>query len=93
MDLESFEDFVYRACRVGKPDPVEAWKAVSERQEKLVNWATNREQVRVLGPNFDLPFSIEGRSFYNSGGKYNLPDGEIFTAPVEASVNGWVRFS
>ena len=92
-DLESFEEFVYRACRVDQPNAVEAWKAVHDRQEKLVNWLRNREQVRVLGPNVDLSFSIQGRPFYNSSGKYNMPDGEIFTAPVEASVNGWVRFS
>ena len=93
VDLDSFEEFTYRACRVDCPDAVEAWKAVHDRQEKFVNWLRNREQVRVLGPNVDLSFSIQGRSFYNSSGKYNMPDGEIFTAPVEASVNGWVRFS
>jgi aminopeptidase len=93
VDLESFEDFVYSACRVDQPDAVETWKAVHACQEKLVNWLCNRKQVRVLGPNVDLSFSIQGRPFYNSAGKYNMPDGEIFTAPVEDSVEGWVRFS
>ena len=93
MDLESFAEFVYRACRVDRPDAVEAWKAVHDRQEKLVDWLANREQVRVLGPDVDLSFSIQGRPFYNSSGKYNMPDGEIFTAPVEESVKGWVRFT
>ena len=93
VDLESFEKFVYRACRVDRPKAVEAWKVVYDRQEKLVNWLANREQVRVLGPNVDLSFSIQGRPFYNACGKYNLPDGEIFTSPVETSVNGWMRFS
>jgi len=93
IDLESFEEFTYRACRVDQPDAVQAWKAVRDRQEKLVNWLCNREQVRVLGPNVDLSFSIQGRSFYNSSGKYNMPDGEIFTAPVETTVNGWVQFT
>lgn len=93
QDLESFEDFVYRACRVDQPDPVHAWEAVRDRQEKLVSWLCSREQVQVRGPNVDLAFSIQDRPFYNSAGKYNLPDGEIFTAPIEESVNGWVRFS
>ncbi|RPJ05150.1 MAG: aminopeptidase, partial [Deltaproteobacteria bacterium] len=92
-DLESFAEFVYRACRVDRPDAVEAWIAVHDRQEKLVDWLANREQVRVLGPNVDLSFSIQGRPFYNSSGKYNMPDGEIYTGPVEDSVNGWVKFT
>lgn len=93
QDLESFEEFIYRACRVDQPDAVAAWEAVHDRQEKLVNWLVNRKRVQVRGPNADLSFSIQQRPFYNSCGKYNMPDGEIFTAPVEDSVNGWVRFS
>jgi aminopeptidase len=47
----------------------------------------------LRGPNVDLTLSIKGRTFINSIGHFNMPDGEIFTGPVEDSVNGWVRFT
>ncbi|MEZ4559321.1 MAG: aminopeptidase [Caldilineaceae bacterium] len=47
----------------------------------------------VKGPHVDLRLSIAGRTFINSDGKRNMPSGEIFTGPVEDSVNGWVRFN
>jgi aminopeptidase len=47
----------------------------------------------LKGPNIDLSLSIKDRIFINADGKRNMPDGEIFTGPVEDSVNGWVRFS
>jgi aminopeptidase len=49
--------------------------------------------VEVRGPNVDLVLSIKGRRFRNSYGRHNMPDGEIYTGPVEDSVNGWVRFT
>jgi aminopeptidase len=47
----------------------------------------------VKGPHVDLTLSIAGRTFINDDGHKNMPGGEIFTSPVEDSVNGWVRFS
>jgi len=52
-----------------------------------------KSQVILRGPNVDLTLSIKGRHFDNSFGTYNMPDGEIFTGPVEDSVNGWVKFT
>jgi len=49
--------------------------------------------VTFSGPNIDLRLSIQGRNFLCASGKGNFPDGEIFTSPVETSVNGWVRSS
>ena len=62
-------------------------------QQKLVDWLKGKKSVEVSGPNVDLRLSIEGRTFINSDGKHNMPSGEIFTGPVEDSVEGWVRFS
>jgi aminopeptidase len=59
----------------------------------LVDWLQGKDQVVVKGPNVDLSLSIKGRTFINSDGKTNMPSGEIFTGPVEESVNGWVRSS
>jgi aminopeptidase len=93
MSLAEFERFVYSATYADEPDAVESWKAIHVEQQHLVEWLAGRRQVVVKGPNVDLELSIDGRTFLNSGGKHNLPDGEIFTGPVEDSVEGWVRFT
>jgi aminopeptidase len=94
MSLADYEDFVYGACHVGGAgEPVAHWQAVHAEQQRLIEWLRPRRQVAVRGPNADLTLSIEGRTFVNASGKRNMPDGEIFTGPVEDSVDGWVRFS
>ncbi len=93
MSLSEFEDFVYSACHVDKDDPVAEWKAMSVWQQKLVDWLVGKKDVKVKGPNVEMTLSIEGRTFINSDGQKNMPSGEIFTGPVEDSVNGWVRFT
>ncbi|MCA9971855.1 MAG: aminopeptidase [Anaerolineales bacterium] len=93
MSLDDFADFVYRACHVDQPDPVAWWLQFKERQQKLVDWLHGRSHVQVKGPNVDLTLSIADRTFVNSHGRRNMPCGEIFTGPVEDSVNGWIRFT
>ncbi len=93
MSLEEYEDFVYGACFCDKADPAAEWRALSKMQQSKVDWLAGRERVQLRGPNIDLELSIAGRTFVNSDGKRNMPSGEIFTGPVEDSVNGWVRFS
>ncbi|MEW6407049.1 MAG: aminopeptidase, partial [Chloroflexota bacterium] len=51
------------------------------------------DRVELRGPHVDLALSIKGRLFKNSFGEHNMPDGEIYTGPVENSANGWVRFT
>lgn len=92
MSLRDFEDFVYAATFADQPDPAAQWRAVHDRQQALVEWLAGKSAVRVRGPNVDLRLSIAGRTFINSDGRRNMPSGEIFTGPVEQSVEGWVRF-
>jgi aminopeptidase len=93
MSISDFEDFVYGACHADKPDPIGEWQAISAKQQRLVDWLAGKDKVVVKGPNIDMQLSIKDRSFINSNGKKNMPSGEIFTGPVEESVNGWVKFS
>lgn len=93
MSLSDYENFVYGACYADQNDPVAKWRAIHDEQAKLVDWLKGKEQVIVRGPNIDLSLSIKDRTFINACGDRNMPDGEIFTGPVEESVNGWVRFS
>ena len=93
MSLVDYEDFVYAATFADQPDPVAAWLEVRATQQRWVDWLKGKDQVVVAGPNVELTLSIAGRTFINSDGKRNMPSGEIFTGPVEESVNGWIRFS
>jgi aminopeptidase len=92
MSLEDYEDFVYGATFCDREDPVAEWRKISEMQQKKVNWLKGKQRVKLQGPNVDLELSIAGRTFINSDGHKNMPSGEIFTGPVEESVNGWMRF-
>jgi aminopeptidase len=92
MSLSDFEEFVYGAGLLDLDDPVAAWQEVEARQQAMVDWLAGKDQVILKGSNIDLRLSIKDRSFINACGRRNFPDGEIFTSPVEASVEGWVRF-
>jgi aminopeptidase len=93
MSLRQYEDFFYGACKLELEDPVGAWQAVYRSHERLIDWLRGKQHVRVRGDHIDLELSIAGRIFKNASGQANMPDGEIFTGPVEDSVNGWVRFT
>jgi aminopeptidase len=93
MSLKEYEDFVFRAVHAGEDDPIAYWRSTAAGQQKAIDWLAGRSQVVMRGPNVDLTLSIKGRKFMNSTGLNNMPDGEIFTGPVEESVNGWVKFT
>ena len=92
MSLSDYSEFVFEAGMLNAKDPVALWKAEKQKQLKLVNWLKGKKNVILKGDNIDLSFSIQGRKFIPCAGDQNFPDGEIFTSPVEDSVNGWVRF-
>jgi aminopeptidase len=93
MSLSDYEAFVFGACQVETDDPVAHWRQVSGEQARLIDWLAGKSEVHVTGPETDLRVSIAGRTFINADGQRNFPDGEIFTGPVEDSVEGTIRFS
>ena len=93
MSLREYEDFVFNAVHTHEEDPIAYWKSTAEGQQKAIDFLVNKSQIVMRGPNVDLTLSIKGRRFMNSTGVFNMPDGEIFTGPVEDSVNGWVKFT
>lgn len=93
MGLAEYEEFIYQACLPDMEDPVAYWQRFSARQQRVVDWLKGRERVRIIGPETELELNIAGRKFINCDGHYNMPDGEVFTGPVEDSVNGHVYFS
>ena len=92
MSLSDYREFVYEAGMLNAKDPVRLWEAEAKKQQKLIDWLQGKDKVTFKGEDIDLSFSIQNRKFIPAAGKENFPDGEIFTSPVENSVNGWVRF-
>jgi aminopeptidase len=93
MSLKEYEDFVFGAVHAHEDDPIAYWNSTAAGQQKAIDFLADKSQVVLRGPNVDLTLSIKNRKFMNSTGKYNMPDGEIYTGPVEDSVNGSVRFT
>ncbi len=93
MGLGEYEDFVYGACLPDLDDPVGYWRRFSARQQKVTDWLNTKKEIHLRGPETDLTLSVAGRKFVNADGRYNMPDGEIFTGPVESSAEGHVYFS
>lgn len=93
MSLEAYENFVYQASFVNNDDPITEWQRVSLMHQKLIEYLKGKQMIRVVGVHVDLTFSIQDRRFVDESGKINVPSGEIFTGPVETSVNGWVYFN
>jgi aminopeptidase len=94
MSLEEYEDFVFNAGLLNMPDPVAAWKSVSERQQRLVDFLAGKTDYHVVAPNgTDVRMSLAGKTWINCDGHHNFPDGEVFTGPVPESVNGTICFS
>jgi aminopeptidase len=93
MGLEEFEAFVYAAMRVDRRDPVAAWQEAKAFQAKVLRRLAGADRIRIVAPDTDLVLSVRGRTWISSYGSHNMPDGEIFTGPVETSAEGRIRYS
>ena len=86
MSTEAFEDFYFNVCTLDYERLQPGMKALKELMEKT-------DRVRINGPGTNLRFSIKGIPAVICGGDRNIPDGEVFTAPVKTSVEGHVTFN
>lgn len=86
MSTEAFEDFYFDVC-------VLDYARLSKALQPLVERMNAAREVHISGPDTDLTFSIEGIPVVPCSGEMNIPDGEVFTAPVRDSVEGFVRFN
>ena len=94
MSLEDYEKFVYRACHVEEDgDPVEHWRSTSAELAQRVERLSSVRELRIVGPDTDLRVVIEGRSWEAADGHHNMPDGEVYTSPVETGTEGEIHFS
>ncbi len=83
---ESFEDFYYEVCCAD-------YAKMSKAQDKLKALMEATDKVHLKAPGTDLTFSIKGISCVKCDGTRNIPDGEVYTAPVRESVNGTIRYN
>lgn len=86
MSLDEYEDYLFSACCID-------WKAESRKQEKLKKLMDKTRNVRIVAPDTDLRFSIEGLPGIKCDGRLNMPDGEVFSAPVRSSVQGHITYN
>jgi aminopeptidase len=95
LSLSEYEDFFFKACQIhdGSSNPTKNWQAREATQRKYLAALNGGETVQLQSSDCDLTFSIRDRTFISSHGLRNMPDGEIYTGPVEDSVNGRVRFT
>src|SRR5262245_20713167 len=86
MSTEAFEDFYFDVCTLDYRKLLPGMKALKALMEKT-------DRVQIKGPGTDLRFSIKGIPAVICGGDRNIPDGEVFTAPVKDSVEGQLTFN
>ncbi len=93
MSLSDYEDFVYRAGHVHAGDAVKHWKKVYREQQRLVKILNRTDRLHIEGEGTDIKMRVKGRKWVNCAGEENFPDGEIFTGPIEDTVEGKIHFS
>ncbi|GAA5124185.1 aminopeptidase [Luteolibacter yonseiensis] len=86
MSTEAFEKFYFDVCLLDYKALIPAMNALKKLMDKT-------DSVHITGPGTDLRFSIKGINSIVCGGNYNIPDGEVFTAPVRDSVEGVISYN
>ena len=86
MSTEQFEDFYFKVCTLDYAKMAPGMNALKELMQRT-------DQVEIRGPGTDLRFSIKQIPAIICGGTHNIPDGEVFTAPVKTSVQGEISFN
>lgn len=93
MTMKEYTAFIQSACFLHCSDPAAEWKKLSVMQQAIVDYLNQCNHIIYRHPRFEISFSVKGRIWINSDGKANMPSGEVFTSPVEDSVQGEIYFS
>jgi aminopeptidase len=86
MATEEFEDFYFKVCNLD-------YSKMSKAMDSLISYMEKTDKVRIKGENTDISFSIKGLPPQKCSGERNIPDGEVFTAPIKDSVNGVITYN
>jgi aminopeptidase len=86
MSTEAFEDFYFRVC-------LQDYRRFATPMRALKRLMDRTDEVRIIGEGTDLRFSLKGMGSVACGGQHNIPDGEVFSAPVRNSVEGQITYN
>ena len=86
MSTEAFEDYYFHVCNLD-------YSRMSQAMDALVKRMEATDQVHILGQGTDLRFSIKGLPAIKCAGELNIPDGEVYTAPVNGSIEGVITYN
>ena len=86
MSSRAFEDFYFKVCNLD-------YGKMSQAMDSLVERLNSTDKVRITGPGTDLTFSIKDIPAVKCAGECNIPDGEVYTAPVRDSINGTISYN
>ena len=92
MSLDEYTEFLIKACYLHLDNPVEKWKQIAQEQKRIEDYLNGKSKLRITGEKTDITFNVSGRIWKNCAGEYNFPDGEIYTSPIEDSVQGQIYF-
>ena len=93
MSLMEYEAFLFGACHADKDDPASHWEEVSHALAARADELSSVRELRIVGPDTDLRVGVEWRTWLAADGRYNMPDGEVFTSPRETETEGEIRYT
>jgi len=93
MSLDEYSEFVYNACHLYDDKPADSWLAIRKDQQQIVDFLNEKETIRYACNGTDISFGVKDRIWINSDGQTNMPSGEVYTGPIEDSVEGVVHFN
>jgi aminopeptidase len=93
MSLGDYEDFFFGACHADADDPASHWRETARSLEARAEELGAVRELRIVGPDTDLSVGVEGRTWLAADGHFNMPDGEVFTSPVETATRGDIRYT
>lgn len=86
MSMEAFEDFLFDVCNMD-------YARMDRAMDPLKALMDRTDKVHIKGVGTDLTFSIKGIGALKCAGQCNIPDGEVYSAPVRDSVNGTITYN
>jgi aminopeptidase len=95
LPLAEYERFVFRACHVEDPqeDAAAYWRSTSAVLRARAEALSEARELRVVGEDTDLRLGVAGRTWLAADGLHNMPDGEVYTSPLETATEGEIRFA
>lgn len=92
MSLDEYTEFLIKSCYLDFEKPLEKWNEIGREQKRIVDILNGTKYLHIIGDKTDITFNVTDRKWVSCDGKFNFPDGEIFTSPIENSANGTIYF-